>query len=58
MRGSTDIEAVKLIQARIGARPDGDFGPVTERRVKEWQQAHGLLADGIVGRVTWKRMFG
>jgi peptidoglycan hydrolase-like protein with peptidoglycan-binding domain len=58
VRGSTHIEAVKLVQARIGARPDGDFGPVTERRVKEWQKANGLLADGVVGVVTWKRMFG
>ena len=58
VRGSTHIEAVKLVQAKIGARPDGDFGPVTERRVKEWQKMNGLLADGVVGAVTWKRMFG
>lgn len=49
---------VQLIQNVVGAKPDGDFGVATERRVKDWQRAHGLLDDGIVGRVTWKKMFG
>lgn len=49
---------VQLIQAEVGAKPDGDFGPATERRVKAWQKARGLLDDGVVGRVTWKKMFG
>ena len=49
--------AVQMIQSVIGARPDGDFGPVTERRVKEWQSRNGLKADGIVGAVTWRKMF-
>lgn len=51
-------DAVKLIQAKVGAKPDGDFGAATEKRVKEWQKAHKLKADGIVGSVTWKKMFG
>jgi peptidoglycan hydrolase-like protein with peptidoglycan-binding domain len=51
-------DAVKLVQAVVGATPDGDFGLVTERRVKEWQSKNSLLADGIVGSVTWKKMFG
>ena len=51
-------DAVKLIQAVVGATPDGDFGVVTERRVKDWQSRNGLTADGVVGPVTWKRMFG
>ena len=50
--------AVELVQARVGATIDGDFGPVTERRVKQWQADNRLLADGIVGPVTWKKMFG
>ena len=57
-RGSTNTVAVKLIQNKVGATPDGDFADVTERRVKNWQEAHGLLADGVVGAVTWKKMFG
>jgi peptidoglycan hydrolase-like protein with peptidoglycan-binding domain len=51
-------EAVKLVQKVVGATPDGDFGSVTQRRVKNWQAANGLLADGVVGPVTWKKMFG
>jgi hypothetical protein len=50
--------AVELVQAVVGATTDGDFGPVTERRVKDWQSRNGLLADGIVGPLTWKKMFG
>jgi peptidoglycan hydrolase-like protein with peptidoglycan-binding domain len=51
-------DAVKLVQAVVGATPDGDFGSVTERRVRDWQARNGLLADGVVGAVTWKKMFG
>ena len=56
--GSTGIP-VKLVQARVGGVvTDGDFGQKTDHRVKEWQFAHNLGADGVVGPVTWKAMFG
>lgn len=58
VRGSKHTTAVKLIQAVVGAKPDGDFADATERRVKVWQASRGLKADGIVGSVTWKAMFG
>lgn len=32
---------------------DGAFGRVTEARTKQFQSAHGLHADGIVGPLTW-----
>ena len=51
-------EAVKLVQAVVGAKPDGDFGPATERRVRNWQRENGQFVDGIVGAKTWKAMFG
>lgn len=51
-------DAVKLIQAVVGATQDGDFGVATQRRVQAWQKSRGLTADGVVGPVTWKRMFG
>ena len=51
-------DAVKLVQAVIGAKPDGDYGPATERRVKAWQKSRGMFVDGVVGSVTWKVMFG
>ena len=50
--------AAALVQAIIGATPDGDFGPRSEQALKAWQTANGLKADGIVGPVTWKKMFG
>jgi peptidoglycan hydrolase-like protein with peptidoglycan-binding domain len=51
---------VKLIQAKVGAKVDGDYGPKTQQSVKNWQKSHGLefLSDGIVGEKTWKAMFG
>lgn len=57
-RGSTDKAAVALVQAMVGAHPDGNFGPHTEAKVKRWQGARGLTADGIIGPITWKKMFG
>ena len=35
---------------------DGDFGPDTLAKVKAFQKAKGLTADGIVGRDTWKTL--
>lgn len=51
-RGSTG-NPVKIVQAKIGVRPDGDFGPATEAALKKFQAAHGLVADGMVGPKTW-----
>src|SRR4029078_8794601 len=32
---------------------DGVFGTTTETAVKAFQQARGVTADGVVGKVTW-----
>ena len=50
--------AASLVQAIIGAKADGDFGPKSVASLKAWQAANGLTADGSVGPVTWKKMFG
>ena len=56
--GSTG-NAVKLVQARVGGViTDGNFQRKTDHRVKEWQFAHHMAPDGVVGPVTWKAMFG
>lgn len=34
-------------------KEDGKFGANTEYAVKQWQAAHGLVPDGIIGKKTW-----
>jgi hypothetical protein len=59
-RGNTG-EAVKGVQVRMNLRQadpipvDGDFGPLTEQAVREFQQSQALEVDGIVGPITWRR---
>jgi putative chitinase len=54
--GSFGDDVTKL-QVKLGVDPIGKFGPKTEAAVKGWQSAHGLTPDGIVGDVTWAKMF-
>ena len=44
-----------------GASPplalDGDFGPLTEQAVKDFQTAHSITpVDGKVGEKTWPKL--
>jgi len=48
-RGSDVAE----LQTKLGITADGRFGPGTELAVEEFQEAHGLTPDGVVGRDTW-----
>jgi murein L,D-transpeptidase YcbB/YkuD len=32
---------------------DGDFGPITDQVVRDFQGGAGLVVDGIVGPMTW-----
>lgn len=49
-------ESVRELQLALGfaAREiDGDFGPKTDKAVREFQRNHGLTIDGKVGPKTW-----
>lgn len=56
-KGSTG-KAVKVWQVIVGATVDGDFGANTEAKTKNFQEKHGLTADGIVGKFTWSAGLG
>ena len=47
-------DLVKEIQAKCGVVADGQFGAKTEAALREFQRAHGLVPDGIVGPKTWR----
>jgi len=47
---------VKRLQEKLGIGADGDFGPGTEKAVREFQQANGLAVDGIAGPDTFTAM--
>ena len=51
-------EDVKVLQKFLGLTPDGNFGPVTDKKVKEWQKSKGLTPDGIVGPKSWALILG
>ena len=50
---------VAEVQEKLGIEPaDGIFGPGTESEIMDWQSANGLVADGIVGPKTLKKLLG
>jgi len=58
LRRGAKGEGVKIMQEALGIGADGDFGPGTERALKEWQAANGLVADGIAGPATLGELLG
>lgn len=57
-RGSTETEAVKIMQRELGLVADGLFGPVTDAALRDYQRDHGLTVDGVCGPKTWAVLFG
>jgi putative chitinase len=58
LRKGSKGEGVKKMQAALGIKADGDFGPGTEAALKKWQARNGLIADGIAGPRTLAKLLG
>lgn len=49
-------EDVKKLQGLLNLKQDGHFGPITHAVVVNFQKEYNLVADGIVGFVTWNAL--
>lgn len=56
LRRGSKGNCVSWVQCRTGAGIDGDYGPETERKVKEFQRANGLSDDGVTGKNTLNKL--
>lgn len=52
------VRWVQRLLGMTGQQVDGVYGPLTEARVREFQRGLGtsMVADGIVGPVTWREL--
>jgi len=54
--------AVRALQTQLNAKArlslavDGQFGSGTDTAVRNFQRAHGLTVDGVVGQNTWRTL--
>ena len=48
---------VIIWQRALGIEADGYFGSATLSATNAWQYRQGLTADGVVGAISWLRMF-
>ena len=57
-KSSAVSELQQLLQNKgfYNGKIDGDFGAGTTNAVLKFQQANGLLADGIVGNSSWSKL--
>jgi peptidoglycan hydrolase-like protein with peptidoglycan-binding domain len=55
-KGASAGPDVLYLQNKLGVNPTGPFGPMTHTAVVAFQKKNGLLADGIVGPLTWSKL--
>ncbi len=61
LRVGSSGEQVRTAQLLLNAAGatlsvDSSFGPATESAAKNFQSANGLVADGIIGELTWEQL--
>lgn len=61
LRRGNSGDLVRAAQTALNARGasilvDGDFGSVTDGAVRSFQNSRGLIADGVIGPVTWSTL--
>ena len=56
LRKGNGCRAVVVLQTLLGVEADGQFGPITETAVKNYQAAKRLEVDGIAGKYTWSAL--
>src|SRR6187200_3299727 len=56
LKQGTRGDAVKKLQEKLGVGADGQFGPGTEKAVRDYQQKNGLVTDGEAGPATLAQM--
>jgi N-acetylmuramoyl-L-alanine amidase len=49
---------VRYLQHRVGLDADGVYGSQTEEAIKKFQRQNALLADGILGPISWLKLIG
>jgi hypothetical protein len=52
-----DVLDLQRMLPRFPGEFDGDFGPVTENAVLNYQASRGLEVDGICGQQTWQALY-
>ena len=54
------VRALQILLTGYGfaCDTDGSFGPATQSRLKKFQTAGSLEADGSCGPATWKALLG
>lgn len=61
VRNGNTGEAVRAVQSQLvtrghGLTVDGEFGSRTETAVRSFQSSRSLVADGVVGPITWQHL--
>lgn len=61
-RGMAPEREATILQVFLQAcnyplNPDGRFGSGTEQELRKFQQANGLIVDGVAGEKTWTTLF-